>query len=260
MTPVSSETTVSPASSPTRTVQVEIWSDVACPWCYVGKRRFGAALAAFPHREHVAVTWRSFQLDPSTPTGPGRPEAEALAAHKGLRLDQVREMFAHVTAVAATAGLALDFDRTLSFNTFDAHRLVHVAVQRAGAAAGERLVDALFAAHFEQGADLGDTTVLVDVALGAGLADAGFDAAALTALLAGDEAADLVRDDLAQARTLGVRGVPFFVADRRVAVSGAQPEAVFTQLLEAAWREANPLTVLAGDPDAEACEDDSCAV
>lgn len=242
--------------SPVRTLTVEVWSDIACPWCFIGKRRFATALAGFPHRDHVEVTWRSYELSPTTPVGPGRPELDALAEHKGIPVDRVKQMFAQVTAVAAGEGLAYDFDRALAVNTFAAHRLVHLAHSTGGADLAERTLEALFSAHFEHGADLGDDETLVRIVSGAGL-----DAEAARAALDSDEGADAVRADEDEARALGVTGVPFFVVDRRVAVSGAQPAEVFTQLLEAGWREANPLqTLAAADPDAAACVDDSCAI
>lgn len=244
------------ALTPVRTLNVEVWSDIACPWCYIGKRRFTAALADFPHRDHVEVTWRSYELSPNTPVGPGRPERDALSEHKGIPIERVKQMFAQVTAVAAGEGLAYDFDRALAVNTFAAHRLVHLARETGGAELAERTLEALFSAHFEHGADLGDDETLVRL-----VSDAGLDADAARAALDGDHGADAVRADEAEARALGVTGVPFFVVDRRVAVSGAQPAEVFSQLLEAGWREANPLqTLAAADPDAEACVDDSCPI
>ncbi|MBO3103052.1 DsbA family oxidoreductase [Cellulomonas fengjieae] len=244
-----------PTLNTVRTLQVEVWSDIACPWCYIGKRRFAAALADFPHREHVEVTWKAYELSPHTPVGPGRPEMAALSALKGIPVDRVRQMFVQVTAVAAGEGLAYDFDRALAVNTFAAHRLVHLARTTGGARLAERTLEALFSAHFEHGADLGDDETLVQVVSGAGV-----DPDAARAALASDAGADAVRADEDEARALGVTGVPFFVVDRRVAVSGAQPADVFTQLLEAGWREANPLQTLAtADPDAAACVDDSCA-
>lgn len=242
-------------SAPPRTVTVEVWSDVACPWCFIGKRRFAAALREFPHRDHVEVVWRSYQLSPGTPTGPGRPEIEALAEMKGLPRDQVQQMFAHVTAVAATDGLRYDFDRTLAFNTFDAHRLLHLAREAGGAALVDATTEALFSAHFERGVDLGADGALVTLAAEAGFGAHGWDDARVAAALAGDDAADAVREDLATARSLGVTGVPFFVVDRRYAVSGAQPAAVLTQLLEAGWREANPLVVA---QTGDVCADGTC--
>ncbi|WP_370513986.1 DsbA family protein [Cellulomonas sp. JZ18] len=174
---------------------------------------------------------------------------------KGLDPAQVRQMFAHVTAVAATDGLRYDFDRTLAFNTFDAHRLLHLAARVGGAALADATMEALFSAHFEQGVDLGADGALVAVAEQVGFAEHGWDEARVAAALAGDEEADAVRADIAEARALGVTGVPFFVLDRTYAVSGAQPAQVFAQLLETGWRAANPLaTVAAG----EACTDASC--
>lgn len=245
-----------PTLNAVRTLHVEVWSDIACPWCYIGKRRFATALADFPHRDHVEVTWRSYELSPTTPVGPGRPEIDMLASLKGIPHDQVKRMFAQVTAVAAGEGLAYDFDRSLAANTFAAHRLVHLARTTGGAELAERTLEALFSAHFEHGADLGDDETLVRIVSGAGI-----DEESVRTALAGDEGADAVRADEDEARALGVTGVPFFVVDRRIAVSGAQPADVFTQLLEAGWREANPLQTLAtADPDAAACVDDSCAI
>ena len=249
-------TTDAPAfAAPPRTVTVEVWSDVACPWCFIGKRRFAAALGEFPHRDHVEVVWRSYQLSPQTPTGPGRPEIEALAEMKGLPRDRVQQMFAHVTSVAATDGLRYDFDRTLAFNTFDAHRLLHLAREAGGAALVDATMETLFSAHFERGVDLGADRALVAIAADAGFAAHGWDDARVARALAGDDAADAVREDLAAARGLGVTGVPFFVVDRRYAVSGAQPVAVFTQLLEAGWREANPLVA---SQTGDVCTDATC--
>ncbi|MDM7856247.1 DsbA family oxidoreductase [Cellulomonas alba] len=246
--------------APAQTLVVEVWSDIACPWCYIGKRRFSAALEAFEHRDHVEVVWRSYELSPDTPRGPGRPEAEALAEHKGIPLDAVQRMFAHVTAQAATAGLTYDFDRVLSVNSFDLHRLVHLAADAGGRDLADRTLESLFSAHFERGLDLGDPEAVVAVARDAGFGAAGLDDDAVRELLAGDAFADAVRADEAEAAAIGVTGVPFFVAGRRVAVAGAQPTEVFAQLLEVAWREANPIVTLPGATDAEACADDACAI
>lgn len=246
----------SPALSvPPRTVTVEIWSDVACPWCFIGKRRFAAALRRFAHRDHVDVVWRSYQLSPETPAGPGRPEGEALAGLKGISWEQVEQMFAHVTAVAADEGLRYDMARALTFNTFDAHRLLHLAREAGGARLVDATAEALFSAHFERGVDLGTEGALVTVAAQAGFAAHGWDDARVTSALAGDDAAEAVREDLETARALGVTGVPFFVVDRRYAVSGAQPAEVFDRLLDAGWREANPLAPAA---DATVCSPEGC--
>jgi len=258
---LSTSPNIAGAAAATPTVLVEVWSDIACPWCYIGKRRFAAALQAFAHRDQVQVVWRSYELSPETPAGPGVPEIAALSARMGAPVERIREMFAHVTEVAAGDGLTYDFERALAANTFDAHRLVHLAREHGGPALADRTLEALFAAQFTVGADLGTASVLVGIAADAGFAAAGLDDAAVLAALAGDRAADAVRHDEAEARALGVTGVPFFVAGRRIAVSGAQPVKVFVRLLEAAWQEANPLVPLTGtDEAAGACVDDSCAI
>ena len=218
-----------PPAARTTPLRVEIWSDVACPWCYIGKRRFTAALADFPHREHVEVRWRSYQLSPEAPVGSDRTEAQMLADTKGLPLDAVREMFEHVTTVAAEVGLAYDFDTVRPANTFDAHRLVHLA-RRRDAATADAMVEALMSAHFEQGLAVDDRDVLVRLAAGVGL-----DPDTVRASLARDDGTDEVLADLEEGRTVRVSGVPFFVLDRRLGVSGAQPTELFAEALERAW-------------------------
>ena len=202
-------------------IEIEIWSDVACPWCYIGKRRFLSALDEFEGRDRVNVTWRSYQLSPDTPVGERRTELDALVESKGLSAEQVRQMFGHVAQTAADEGLRLDFDTVVAANTFDAHRLIHLAGDRRVA-----VVEGLFRAHFGEGAVIDDREVLVDIA-----ARAGLDADTVRAELDSDAGADAVRADLDTARALQVSAVPFFVANRRVAVSGAQPKDVFLQLL-----------------------------
>jgi len=218
-----------PAPTRTTPLQVEIWSDVACPWCYIGRRRFAAALADFPHRDHVQVRWRSYQLSPEAEVGSPETEAELLARTKGLPLDAVQEMFAHVTEVAASVGLAYRFDTVRPANTFDAHRLVHLARRRDPEVA-DRVVEALMSAHFERGLAVDDREVLAAIGAGAGL-----DADEVRRALAGDDAADDVAADLEEGRTVRVSGVPFFVLDRRFGVSGAQPTELFAEALERAW-------------------------
>ncbi|QTE30699.1 DsbA family oxidoreductase [Pengzhenrongella sicca] len=226
-----------PATTPALpALQVEIWSDVACPWCFIGKQRFAAGLASFEHRDRVQVTWRSYQLSPDAVSGPPGSELELLARAKGLDLDQVREMFAHVTALAAGEGLAVDFETVRPANTFDAHRLVHLAAAQLPGVAGD-VVQELMSAHFERGIAVDDGAELVAIAGRLGL-----DTDRIRAALApvdgsdeGDAAADAVRADVAQARAIGVTGVPFFVLDRRLGVSGAQSAELFAAALAQAW-------------------------
>jgi predicted DsbA family dithiol-disulfide isomerase len=248
-------------------ITVEIWSDVVCPWCYIGKRRFERALADFQAAAEtpaVEVVWRSFQLDPETPMGDERGLIESFAARKGLSANQVRAMFAQVTDVAAGEGLGYDFDRVRVANTFDAHRLLHFAA--AHGRQGE-LKERLLRAYFTEGEQVGDPEVLARLA-----AEVGLDASAARRALDDGAYADEVRGDFETARTFGISGVPFFVFDRQFAVSGAQPIEVFTRALEAA-REASiadpadpadpareASTVGAPDTDGRVCDDDSCAV
>jgi len=238
-----------PADTALPTSHIEIWSDIACPWCYIGKRRFADALAEFEHRDRVAVTWRSYQLAPDTPVGLRRPEVDALVEMKGMPAEQVRQMFAQVAATARQVGIDIDFDTVIAANTFDAHRLLHLAGDRR-----EALVEALFRAHFVDGDVIDDRESLVRIAEAVGM-----DAAKVRADLESDSAADSVRADLLEARRLGVTGVPFFVANRAVAVSGAQPKDVFLTLLDRAVTDADSADPVAAG-DADGCEGDTCAV
>lgn len=213
-----------PTETALPTAHIEVWSDIACPWCYIGKRRFAEALDSFEDRDRIAVTWRSYQLSPDTQVGLRKPEVEALVEMKGMPADRIRQMFAQVAATATQVGLDIDFDTVIAANTFDAHRLVHVAGDKR-----HDVLEALFRAHFVEGEVVDDLDTLVKVAVSAGL-----DAESVRDDLAAGAGADAVRADLAAARELGVTGVPFFVANRAVAVSGAQPKDVFVALLERA--------------------------
>jgi predicted DsbA family dithiol-disulfide isomerase len=187
---------------------VEIWSDVVCPWCYLGKRRFEQALAAFDHRDEVEVVWRSFELDPQAPAE--RPPRESAADEQ-------------MTALAASEGLEYHLDRTRSGNSFDAHRLIHLAADHG---LQDAMQERLFRAHFTDGDAIGDRATLARIA-----AELGLDPAPL----AGDAYADAVRADEELAARIGIRGVPYFVLDRRYGVSGAQPSELLVQALEKAW-------------------------
>lgn len=233
-------------------MKIEIWSDVACPWCYIGKRRFETALKAFPHRDSVDVQWRSYQLDPSLPEHYDGTELSYLSERKGMDPAQLAGMFAHVTEQAAAEGLHYKFDDVVVANSFNAHQLLHLANAHG---AGDAVKEALLSAHFEHGVDIGSREELVRIGSAAGLT-----AADIHAALDTEQYADEVRQDFAEARALGVTGVPFFVIDRKYGISGAQPAEMFTQALEQAWQEAHPLTMVAADSGAEACGPDGCAV
>ena len=205
-------------------MKIEIWSDVVCPWCYIGKRRLESALRQFEHADEVEVAWRSFQLNPDTPAGTAVPTSDYLAGRFG---PQAKAMTGRVAELAADEGLDLDFDAALTVNTLDAHRLLHLAADLGiGDAAKERLLRA----HFTEGADLSDHETLTRL-----LGEAGADPERVRAVLAGPEYADAVRADIDEARRLGASGVPFFVIDRRYGISGAQPAETFLQVLRTAY-------------------------
>ncbi|MCM3553541.1 DsbA family oxidoreductase [Janibacter melonis] len=231
-------------------LHIDIWSDIACPWCYIGKRRFESALAGFAHKDDVTVTWHSYQLDPSLPRHYDGTEVDYLVQRKGMAAEQVRQMTAHVAEQAAGEGLTYDFDSLVVANSLRAHHLLHVAA-RAGVQ--DEVKEALLDAHFVRGLDIGDDDVLVAIGGAAGV-----DEATVRAGLEDPEIGREVQGDFDTARSLGIQGVPFFVLDMKYAVSGAQPAEVFTQALEQAWREGNPLQPIGGD--AAACGPDGCAI
>lgn len=204
-------------------MRVEIWSDIVCPWCYIGKRRFERALASFPHAEEVEVVWRSFQLNPDHPKGARVPLEESLAAKMGATVEQVRAMNARVKAIAAEEGLEYDFDRYTVVNTFDAHRLTHLA--KAYDLSAE-LHERFLRAQLVEGEVLDDPDTLVRLAAEVGVPEA----EARRELERNDFAAE-VEGDSAELRALGGNGVPFFVIDRRFGISGAQPTEVFQRAL-----------------------------
>ncbi|CAN5478625.1 DsbA family oxidoreductase [soil metagenome] len=231
-------------------MHIEIWSDVVCPWCYIGKRRLEEALAAFPHRDEVEIVWRSYQLDPTAPRVATESMAEALGRKYGGGLDGAREMMANVQQVAAEVGL--DYSRmseSLRVNTIDAHRLLHAA----GDLRGE-LKEALLRAYFVELRNVADHDELTAIATEVGLAEDD-----VRRVLASDEHLADVEADVEAAQELGAGGVPFFVVDRRYGISGAQPVEVFAQTLERAWADRAPLTVVGSESGGGAvCGPDGC--
>ncbi|MDN4474770.1 DsbA family oxidoreductase [Demequina sp. SYSU T00192] len=209
------------------TIDIEIWSDIACPWCYLGKRRLEEAVAA--SGEDVSIRYRSFQLDPTIPDGEATPHAEALAAKFHTTPEKVREMNQRLIDLGAEEGIAYDFDRYMSSNTRDAHRLLHLAHERG---IGPQMKERLMRAQFVEGAVVADHDTLVALAIGLGLAED-----EVRSVLGSDAYADAVEADIAQAAAFGASGVPFFVFDRAFAISGAQPVETFALALSKA-REA----------------------
>ena len=214
-------------------LKVEIWSDIACPWCYVGKRRFEAALAGFEHRDQVEVSWRSFELDPGAPRERDGDRVEHLARKYGTTREQAEKMHEQMTAVAAGEGLEFRFDIARSGNTFDAHRLTHLA---AAHGRQDAMKERLFRAYLSEGEAIGDPAVLERLGLEVGLPEE-----ELRELLAGDRYAAEVREDEQLAASLAITAVPFFVVDRAIAASGAQPPELLRELLDRAWTQRSAL-------------------
>jgi predicted DsbA family dithiol-disulfide isomerase len=234
-------------------MRVEIWSDVVCPWCYVGKRNFEAALARFDRRDDVEVTWRSFELDPAAPTVREGDYATHLARKYGMTLSQAQQMIETMTATGARAGAVLDFETARPGNTFDAHRLLHLARERG---VQHALKERLLRATFAEGEPIGDREALLRLGVEAGLA-----ADEAAAVLDGDAYAAEVRADEEQAMDFGISAVPFFVIDRTFGVPGAQSPDVLLQALQRAWEKSpTPLQPVVGAPPAPGCDGDSCAL
>jgi predicted DsbA family dithiol-disulfide isomerase len=224
-------------------MKVEIWSDIMCPFCYIGKRRFEESLAQFGNRQNIEIEWKSFLLSPDMKTDPSKSIHQFLAEHKGVSLEEAKSMNQYVTDMAASAGLTYDFDKTIPANSFNAHRFLHFTKQYGKQNEAEEL---LFKAYFTEGKNIDDAETLVTLAQ-----ELGLNVAELTQAMGSDAYVNDVVADIEEAQHIGVRGVPFFVFDRKYAVSGAQTPEIFLQTLEKSheeWQEANPkLTVIEGD-------------
>jgi predicted DsbA family dithiol-disulfide isomerase len=233
-------------------MNIEIWSDIVCPWCYIGKRRFEKALARFAHRDQVEVTWRSFELDPGAPrVYPGTLD-EMLAKKMGGSLARAAAANQQVTALAAQEGLEYHLDQARPGNSFDAHRLVHFA---AAHGLQDAMQERLLRAYFSEGRAIGDPDTLASLA-----AEVGLDAAEARAVLAGDAYAAAVRADEQRAAAFGIAGVPFFAIDEQYGISGAQPSEVFLNALEQIWAALPPRAVDAGAQNDAGCADGACRV
>ncbi|KQS58658.1 disulfide bond formation protein DsbA [Geodermatophilus sp. Leaf369] len=232
-------------------MKVEIWSDVVCPWCYIGKRRFETALSRFEHADDVEVVWRSFQLDPSVAEGDVHPTLPALAAKYGRSEDEMRAQMTSIDELAAAEGLDYDLANGVSGNTLLAHQLIHLAAERG---MQDAMKERLLHAHFEERTSVFDLDALV--ALGV---EVGLDADEARAALIDRRFLPAVHDDIATARALGATGVPFFVVDRTYGAAGAQPAEQLLAVLDRAWADTHPVLTTAV-PAADGCTDDSCTV
>jgi len=218
-------------------MKVEIWSDIMCPFCYIGKRHYEEALSQFPDAANIEIEWHSFQLDPTIPKKAQKANAyQYLADRKGMSLQQSKAMHENVVAMAKAAGLTYNFDKAVVANSFDAHRVIQLAKTKG---LGDEIEERLFKAYFTEGKDFSNHETLVKLGQ-----DVGLNEADMLAVLNSDRFTKEVRQDIAEAGSIGVQGVPFFVFDRKFAVSGAQPSQAFLETLQksfAGWRKTNPV-------------------
>jgi len=229
-------------------MKVEIWSDIACPWCSIGKARFEKALSDYAHSDAVEVTWRSWQLQPDAPAEAAPPVVEQLMENYGRTREQVLGMMASVSEAGAGEGIDFRLEEAVAANTFDAHRLAKLGEAEG---LGTAVMSRLMHAYHGEGADVADPEVLVRLGLEAGLAED-----AIRSLLAGTDFAEEVRTDIGRGRQLGVTGVPFFVIDSQHGLSGAQPPEVFLSALEQLGPQEPKLNMIGGS--GVTCTDDGC--
>lgn len=240
-------------------MRIDIWSDIACPWCYIGLTRFEQALAAFPHKDSVEVHYRTFQLDPTLPDRDYRSEVQYLVETKGMPSNQINQMFETIKAHGKEAGLQFNMDDVVVANSWTAHRLLHLAKQHDAEISDHdekitpKLKRELLAGHFETGLDLSDHEQLVQVAVSVGL-----DETRAREVLGSDEFDAAARADVDQARAFGVSAVPTYVLAQKYALPGAQPAETFTKALNQVWDELNPAPLQTLGSDGQVCGVDGC--
>jgi predicted DsbA family dithiol-disulfide isomerase len=231
-------------------MDVDVWSDIACPWCYVGKRRLEAALADFEHRDEVQVRWHSFELDPSAPPEREGDNATNLASKYGMTREKALSALTGLTETAAADGLEFHFERARGGNTFDGHRLTHLALSYG---LQDAMKERLMRAYLTEGELISDHATLRRLALDVGLPEVPVDE-----LLAGDRYAEDVRSDEHTAGRLGINAVPFFVVDRSFGAAGAQSPEHLLEMLRHAWEAREPVAAAAGTAGGEQCDADGC--
>ena len=228
-------------------MKIEIWSDVMCPFCYIGKRNFETALEQFTDKNHIEVIWKSYQLDPSLPEIQADTYQDYLVKHKGMSAEQVNGMLGNVTQSAKQVGLDYHFDKAIMVNSLSAHKFIQFAKTKG---LGDQAEERLFMAFFTEGKNIADLGTLTQLGK-----EIGLDETEVKTAFTDEKYASMVKQDIQEAQQVGVRGVPFFVLDRKYAVSGAQPSQAFLESLEKAfseWRKLNPESKL------EVTEGQSC--
>jgi predicted DsbA family dithiol-disulfide isomerase len=235
-------------------VKVHIWSDVVCPWCYIGKRHFEEALEGFEHRDEVEVVWRAYELDRTAPAHREGPYIDRLSRKYRVPVAEAQAMIDRITDAAAASGLDFRFDIAKPGNTFSAHKVIHLAAEHG---LQDAMKERLLRATFTEGEPIGDADTLVRLA-----GDVGLDSDDVRKALADDRYSDAVRADQDEAYDIGISGVPFFLVDGRYGISGAHPATALRKVLQQAWDESHPVkpVVMVGDSGGDACADGSCAV
>ncbi|RCW50842.1 DsbA family oxidoreductase [Paenibacillus prosopidis] len=234
-------------------MKVEIWSDYACPFCYIGKRKFEMALERFEHKEKVETVFRSFELDPNADPNANKSTYSMLASKYGMSIEQAKATTVNVAEQAAAVGLTFNFENMVETNTFDAHRVVQYANEQGKA---KEMSERLFKAHFTDNENVGNRSTLAQLA-----AEVGLDADQVSEMLATSSYKDDVRNQEEEGNRLGIRGVPYYVFDRKYAVSGAQSPEVFLDTLNKAWEEKYKAFVQVNEGDNDSlCTDGSCAI
>jgi len=233
-------------------MKIELWSDFACPFCYIGKKRFEQALEKFPHKDQVEVVYKSYQLNPNAPKVMKGNPVESFAKGHRMSEDTAKQRFTMFKEQAKTVGLTYDYDNIQMTNSFDAHRLAKWANQFGKE---QLLTDRLMKAYFTDGLNIADIDTLVAIAKELGLNES-----AALKVLQSKEYGNQVLDEINEGRQIGVQGVPFFVLDRKYGISGAQPVEHFTQALEQLYQESNPLEDISGATEGATCNDESCTI
>ncbi|HVK97689.1 MAG TPA: DsbA family oxidoreductase [Flavisolibacter sp.] len=214
-------------------MKVEIWSDIVCPFCYIGKRKFEKALHDFEAKDEVEIIWRSFQLDPDMQFVPGQTVHEYLGKRKGTTTEEGKRMNDAMAAMAKEVGLSYDFDKAIINNTLNAHRLLHLAKEKG---LQDQMKERIFAAYYTEGKDIGHNQTLIALAV-----EVGLNSTEVAAILKSDAYINEVQQDQYRAQQVGARGVPFYVFNDKYAVSGAQPTELFKQVLNKVWEEEKPV-------------------
>jgi predicted DsbA family dithiol-disulfide isomerase len=232
-------------------MKIEIWSDVVCPFCYIGKRKLEKAIEKSPFKDKIKIEWKSFQLNPDQQTTPNISMLQHLSQSKGWSMEQTHEITSNVVNMAAAQGLVFDFDRAVVANTRNSHRLIHLAKESGNE---DAMKERLLSAYFSEGKNVDDFSTLISLGK-----EVGLDEEKIKVMLESNKLEEAVDQDIYESRQLGVKGVPFFVLDQKFGISGAQPDEVFEQTLEKAWVEFvknNPMLDMAGNADGDSCQVD----